>query len=56
MEITLKPISFRDAWQSPKIESLKKKLKEGRKDIVDSFWKEIEKEGTPLFEPSDADT
>lgn len=51
MEITLDPISFRNDWESPKIAKLKSQLKNGRKEAIEGFWKEVQEKGTPLIEP-----
>lgn len=56
MEITLEPISYREDWQSPKIMHLKDQLKKGQNDAIQTFWKQVQKEGTPLLEPADEDT
>ena len=50
----LKPQPRTDPYLSPRIQSLRSQISEGRTN-TDSFWKQVAAEGTPLAEPYGSD-
>jgi enterochelin esterase-like enzyme len=50
----LKPQPFSDPYPSPRMEALRKRIASGQTN-TDTFWKQIEQEGTPLAEPFGTD-
>jgi len=47
----LSPLPANDKFTSPRIASLRKEVKSGKHEAIESFWNEIRQQGTPLVEP-----
>jgi enterochelin esterase-like enzyme len=43
------------AYESPRINALRAAVEAGNRESIGSFWKEVEKEGTPIIEPMPGD-
>jgi hypothetical protein len=50
----LKPESWTDPYPSKRIQALREQISKGQTD-TESFWKQVEEEGTPLTEPFGSD-
>lgn len=51
-----RPVIKDEGLVSPRIAELKKQVEAGNQNEVDSFWKQVEKEGTPIVEPVSGDS
>src|SRR5262249_41582605 len=46
------PQTVNDLPLSPRLQALQERLKSGDRGALDSFWKEITKNGAPIIEPA----
>jgi enterochelin esterase-like enzyme len=46
---------LKPAYESPRINALRAAVEAGKPGSIDSFWKEVEKEGAPILEPLPGD-
>jgi enterochelin esterase-like enzyme len=46
---------LKPAYESPRINALRAAVEAGKLESIDSFWKEVEKEGAPIIEPLPGD-
>jgi enterochelin esterase-like enzyme len=46
---------LKPAYESPRINALRAEVEAGKRGSIDSFWKEVEKEGAPIIEPLPGD-
>jgi enterochelin esterase-like enzyme len=53
LQARLQPL--KPAYESPRINALRAAVEAGKLGSIDSFWKEIEKEGAPIIEPLPGD-
>ena len=53
LQARLRPL--KPKYESPRVDGLRGAVEAGKPGIIDSFWKEVEKEGAPIIEPLPGD-
>jgi enterochelin esterase family protein len=48
-------VQHKENWISPRIQALREETIQGNNSALEAFWQEVEKRGTPLYEPIESE-